>query len=90
MDLHTNPADKSSAALSHVPPQQAAADNRLYVEKEEDTRNPMVSPVFATPEQILSGWRFKVLYIIKGEPEADNIKFLFLFVDTFRISMITV
>lgn len=52
MDLQTNPADKPSAALSYVPPQQAAAYNRLYVEKEEDTRNPMVSPVFATPEML--------------------------------------
>lgn len=49
MDLHTNPADKPSAALAHVPSEMAAAYNLLYVSDDEDTKNPMVSPVFAVP-----------------------------------------
>lgn len=52
MDLYTNPAEKPSAALSHVPAQKASAYNSLYVDNEEDKSNPMVSPVFATPEML--------------------------------------
>lgn len=53
MDIHTNPADKPSAALSHVPPEKAKAYNELYVAREEDTQNPMVSPVFAAPDMLV-------------------------------------
>lgn len=53
MDLHTNPVNKPSAALSHVPPEQAKAYNELYVARPEDTKNPMVSPVFAAPEMLI-------------------------------------
>ncbi|MGG7056991.1 alpha/beta hydrolase [Clostridium tertium] len=52
MDLYTDPADKPEASKSHIPFEKARAYNALYTNTEEETRNPYVSPVFATPDML--------------------------------------
>lgn len=52
MDLYTDPADKPEAAKSYVPFEVARAYNALYTTTQEETKNPYVSPVFATPDML--------------------------------------
>jgi len=52
MDLYTDPADKPEAFKAHVPPQKARAYNALYTATEDETKNPYVSMVFATPNML--------------------------------------
>lgn len=54
LDLYTDPADKPEASKSHIPFEKARAYNALYTNTEEETKNPYVSPVFAT-QQMLYG-----------------------------------
>jgi len=52
MDVYTDPADKPEASKSYIPFDKARAYNTLYIEKEEDAKNPYVSPIFATRDML--------------------------------------
>ncbi|WP_190972234.1 alpha/beta hydrolase [Clostridium sp. HV4-5-A1G] len=52
MDLYTDPADKPEASKSYVPFEIVRAYNALYTATKEETKNPYVSPVFATQDML--------------------------------------